>query len=428
MLGGAAQNLIVLTDNVFLYHRSSLEFASIGLIGVFYLVIAAMGYGFSRGGQLIIARRYGEFDTTGVGKSTISLLYIEVLFAFLIFGFIQCFADEFLSYFINDPQVLSKCLDYIYPRSYGLFFSFTGVALIGLYTAIAKTSFVIWDTLLLVLVNLVLNYCLIFGKFGLPEMGIIGAAWASTIAEIVAFIVFVIYFLSEGSFRRFRMWHLLKPDVKDIRHMLKVSFPIVLQAVIGIGSWFIFFSIIENLGQRSLEVSNLIRNVYLILSVPCWGYAAGINTLVSNFMGYKGYDNIMSVIKKTVLLSLVSSLMITLPVILLPEYSLYPLFGGEDMSLMYEAGDLFWVLLIIMIVFSIGGVIISGLVGTGATMVALYIQGGMAILYIIAAHYIVNVKQMSLEWAWGIEIVYWLLIITVTLLYFRSGLWKKYRV
>ena len=428
MLGGAAQNLIVLTDNVFLYHRSSLEFASIGLIGVFYLVIAAMGYGFSRGGQIIIARRYGESDTTGVGKSTVSLFYLELLFASIIFIFIQCYAEEFLAYFINDPAVLTKCLLYIYPRSYGLFFSFTGVALIGLYTAIAKTKFVIWDTLLLVTINLVLNYCLIFGKFGLPEMGIVGAAWASTIAEIVAFIVFVIYFFYEGAFKRFRMWHLLRPDLKDINNMLRISFPIVLQAVIGIGSWFVFFSIIENLGQRSLEVSNRIRNVYLILSVPCWGYAAGINTLVSNFMGYQGYDDIMSIIRKTTFLSLISSLMITLPVILLPEYSLYPLFGSEDMSIMYEAGSLFWILLFIMIAFSVGGVIISGLVGTGATMVALYIQGGMAILYVIAAHYIVNVRQLSLEWAWGIEVGYWLLIIVITIAYLRSGLWQKYTV
>ena len=57
MLGSAAQNLIVLCDNIFLFHYSSLDFEASGLVGVFYLMIAAIGYGFSRGGQIVIARR-----------------------------------------------------------------------------------------------------------------------------------------------------------------------------------------------------------------------------------------------------------------------------------------------------------------------------------------------------------------------------------
>jgi len=56
MLGSAAQNIIVLSDNVFLYHVSETDFAAVGLVGVFYLIIASIGYGFSRGGQILIAR------------------------------------------------------------------------------------------------------------------------------------------------------------------------------------------------------------------------------------------------------------------------------------------------------------------------------------------------------------------------------------
>ena len=134
MLGSAAQNVVVLTDNVFLYHKSALEFASIGLIGVFYLIIASMGYGFSRGGQIIIARRYGENNQEEIGKSALSLFYLELFFAVLVFLFIHLGVQQFFSYFISNPDILDKCLDYIYPRSYGVFFSFTGLAMIALYT------------------------------------------------------------------------------------------------------------------------------------------------------------------------------------------------------------------------------------------------------------------------------------------------------
>jgi MATE family multidrug resistance protein len=52
MLGSAAQNVIALSDSVFLFHLSEEDFASIGFVGVFYLIIAAIGYGFSRVGRL----------------------------------------------------------------------------------------------------------------------------------------------------------------------------------------------------------------------------------------------------------------------------------------------------------------------------------------------------------------------------------------
>lgn len=428
MLGSAAQNVVVLTDNVFLYHKSALEFASIGLIGVFYLVIASMGYGFSRGGQIIIARRYGENNEEGIGKSALSLFYLELLFACLVFLFIHFGAEQFFAWFISNDDVLSKCLDYIYPRSYGVFFSFTGLAMIGLYTGIARTNFIIWDTLILVVINLILNYCLIFGRFGLPEMGITGAAWASTIAEIIAFIVFVLYMIKQGAFSEFKLLQHLKPDLTDIWSTLKLSMPIVMQAVMGIGSWFIFFSMIENIGLRELEMSNLIRNVYLILSVPCWGFSAGINTLVSNFIGQNQHSEVFSVIRKTIVLSLGFSLLISLPTVLFPEYTLYPIFGSEDMSLFADSGNLFWVLIGIMIMFSIGGIVINGLLGTGATLMGLYIQGTLVILYLIAAHQVINVYQMSLEWAWGIEIVYWLIITIVCLIYLRSNRWHHLKV
>lgn len=62
ILGSAAQQIIGLSDSIFLYHYSELDFASIGLMSVFYLIIASTGYGFSKGGQIIIARRMGEGD------------------------------------------------------------------------------------------------------------------------------------------------------------------------------------------------------------------------------------------------------------------------------------------------------------------------------------------------------------------------------
>ena len=61
----------------FLYHLSELDFAAIGFVSVFYLIISAIGYGVSKGGQIIIARRVGENDDKEVGRTFYTMLYFE---------------------------------------------------------------------------------------------------------------------------------------------------------------------------------------------------------------------------------------------------------------------------------------------------------------------------------------------------------------
>ncbi|MBK9735870.1 MAG: hypothetical protein IPO92_13295 [Saprospiraceae bacterium] len=84
-------------------------------------------------------------------------------------------------------------------------------------------------------------------------------------------------------------------------------------------------------------MSNLLRTIYLILSIPCWGYSAGINTLVSNFIGNRKRQAVLPLILKTTKLNMLSTMLISLPILMFPEFFLYPLFGREDMTLILSA-------------------------------------------------------------------------------------------
>ena len=141
MLGSAAQNVIALTDSILLYHLSEPDFEAIGISGVFYLTIAAIGYGFSKGGQIIIARRMGESNYKGIRRTFHDMLIFEFILAIIMFCFIKFLSPIIFQYFVESPIVLQKCQEYLSSRSYGIFFSYLGVALISTYTGIAKTWF-----------------------------------------------------------------------------------------------------------------------------------------------------------------------------------------------------------------------------------------------------------------------------------------------
>ncbi|OAV44736.1 MATE family efflux transporter [Lewinella sp. 4G2] len=425
IIGSAAQNVVAMTDSVFLYYRSEDDFAAIGFVATFYIIVAAIGFGFSRGGQILIARRAGQKKPSEVGKVFYHTVYFEaalsvVMFLFMTFGVYWLFAS-----LVDSDVIFYKALEYLEMRKWGVFASYLGVACIALYTGIARPVFVVVDTVILAATNIFLDRALIFGLYGFPEMGIAGAGLASTIAEYVALIVFLIYMAFDKKNRIYDIFRLPKYNPIMIREIFSLSVPIVAMSVVGLGSAFVFFGLVENFGERALATTNIVRIAYLILSIPAWGFCTGINTLASYFVGRGERHNVMIVLKKTAWMCFgVTSLMI-LPLLAFPKLVLYPLLGDGRAYLFDLAYPVFWVLWGILASFSFGSIYFNGLIGAGETKLALRIQSAVAVLYVVLIFIVVRSSWGNLPLAWGMEIVYWLVILVISLRYFRKRQWRR---
>ncbi|MEL6971349.1 MAG: MATE family efflux transporter [Bacteroidota bacterium] len=423
MIGSAAQNIITLTDRIFLFYLGVDDFASIGFVSVFYLIVAAIGFGFSRGGQILIARRAGAREDVEAGRTFHSVFLFELFLSFFLFLFMTYGCYYLFDLLVESEVVLQKSLEYVNTRKWGVFFSYTGVALISLYTGIARPKFLIYDTILLAVVNIVLDYLLIFGYYGFPKMGIAGAGLASTLAEVAAFIAFVLFMFWDKENRRYEIFRWPKVDWSLMREQYKISIPLVVQPLIGLGSWFLFMAIIENLGEEALAITILAQMVYLVLSIPTWGFSAGVSTLVGGFIGHKKRQAVIPIIWKTAFFSLFVTLAITIPFLLFPSATLHPFLGDEGLVLIEKAKPVFYVLGGILSVFSVGSVIFSGVSGVGASAYALKIQVYGIIFYLIYIYVVVEYFTTSLAWAWAVEIFYWLIVGLWSLWYMYSRRW-----
>ena len=427
ILGSAGQNIVALSDSAFLYYKSEEDFAAIGFVGVFYLVIAAIGYGFSKGGQVMIARRMGEGKPEEVGRNFFDMLYFELALATFMFLFMQFGCPSFLKLFVKSPIIYEKSLEFLKYRSFGVFFSYGGLAMIALYTGVARTKFIMIDTGIMGILNIILCYLLVNGKLGFPEMGIAGAGLASTIAEGLAFVAFVIYIFLD---KEAEPYHLFKPrklDLGIIKQQMAIGIPSVAQPVVGLGSSFVFISFVENnLGIRELAVTNLVRMVFLFLSIPSWGFASSINTLVSNIIGQKEFRLVMPTIWKTAKLCLAVTMFFSIPILLFPNFFLEPILQRTgEATLVHEATPILRILLLILVVFSIGGVYFNALASMGAAFLGLMLQFVCAILYLIYIHIVLTHTTGGLAWAWAAEIFYWLVIMGVTVWYLKSDRWHS---
>jgi putative MATE family efflux protein len=423
MIGSAAQNVIALTDSLFLYHYRELEFATIGVVSVFYLIISAIGFGFSRGGQILIARAYGAADPSKIGKIFRAILVFEIGLALLLFFFLIYGSEWVFNLVIDDPSIAQKSVEYLKTRALGIFFSYAGVCFIALYSGLARTWFITVDTALLLISNIILNYSLIFGKWGLPEMGIAGAGLASSISEGIAFFGFLLYMLFDKKIRKYRLFYMSNTDWDLIRYIYRMSVSMVVLSVLSLGSWFIFFSLIENMGQRALAISNVGRIAYLILTVPIWGFSSGINTLASQLVGNRKRHGVLPMVWKTTNLSVIISVLISLPVCLMPQLFLFPLFGESDVGVVTESVPLIRLLFFIILIFSLGSIHFNGLVGTGSVWLSIRIQAVVTLIYLVYTYTAVNIFAWDLIWVWSAEIFYWFLLFLGSFYYLKTRGW-----
>lgn len=424
ILGSAVQNIIAVSDSIFLYHYSDLDFEAISIASVFYLIISAIGFGFSRGGQILIARDHGRGDLQQIKKSFYTLLIFELSLAIPLFFAIHFFSEEILGLFVNDQELLERGAMYLRPRSWGIFFSYVGVGIVAFYTGTSKPKFIIIDTLFLAGINIVMNYVLIFGKWGMPTMGIAGAGWASAFAEASAFFLFILYMIFErnpvvkGIFSRPVL------DFKRFKEIYQISFNIVLQVIVGLGSWLIFFGIIENLGRKELAISNMIRIIYLILSIPTWGFSSAMNTISSYLLGEENIAKIVPATHRVMFINVGMTMVLTIPVLVFPQQFLYPLFGKSDMTLIYEAQPMFYLLIVIMFLFSYSSVYFDSIIGMGKTGWGFFVKLFTSVSYLVLLYYVVEYTDLGLKAAWGTEIYYWFIVMVISIYFMFGTKWK----
>ena len=172
------EHMIGLTDTAYLGRVGEVELGASALAGVYYLVIYMLGFGFSIGAQVLIARRNGAQEYRRIGPVFLQGTFFLLLLAALLFTASRLYSPFLLRKLIGSDGVYQATMKYVDWRVYGFFFSFVAVMFRAFYVGITKTKILTINSVVMVLANVMLNYVLIFGKFGFPALGIAGAAIA----------------------------------------------------------------------------------------------------------------------------------------------------------------------------------------------------------------------------------------------------------
>ncbi|HBK87830.1 MAG: MATE family efflux transporter [Cyclobacteriaceae bacterium] len=411
-----------ITNNIFLSGLGEMELASAGITGVYYLIFAVIGNGLNNGLQSLIARRAGQNLPQQIG----SLFYhgIWVALAFAASGILITYllAPVILHATIHSPQVADTVIDFLLIRIWGLPFLYLYVMRNALLVGTNQTRLLVWGTLAEALTNILLDYALIYGHFGLPALGFDGAAYASIIAEATGLLVIYAVIHKKGIHKTFSFYNETTVNWTTFRLILVQSAPLIAQFAISIITWEYFYILVEHHGARALAISNTMRNVFGFAGIFSWAFAATTNTMVSNILGQGREDEVLPLIRRIVRLSVGCSIIIMLLLNLFPTVFLS--FYGQGPEFVEEAIPVMQVVTSALLMMSFGVVWLNAVTGTGNTTINLLIELVTIILYIIYVYVVLEYYFLPITWGWGSEWVYWLSMFSMAFLYMRSGRWK----
>ena len=410
MMSILIEQLINITDAIFLGHVGEIELGASALAGIWYLAIYMLGFGFSLGLQVVIARRNGEQHYSETGKTFFQGLFFLSGLAILLCIVSKVFSPVILAKLIASEKVYSTVIDYLDWRIWGLMFSFPFLALRSFLVGIILTKPLNKAAFTAVLVNIPCNWLFIFYY----DMGIAGAAMASSFAELCSLVILSILVLRQMDRQAYGLnWQF---DKNTLYHVCRVSIWSMFNPFIGVASWFAFFVAIEHLGEIELAATNVIRSISTLFFVIVNSLAATTGSLVSNLLGAGQKNQVIPLCNRVIRLGYA----VGGPLIILSIICFNPLFKiySESESLMLMARLPFTIALLNYVFALPGYVYMNAVTGTGATRTTFIFQTATIVSYQIYL-WTISCFSTSLSVYWTAEYLYVILLGVLSIIYLK---------
>lgn len=425
-LGLLAQNVINVTDTAFLGRVGEVALGAAAMGGLLYICVYTIAFGFSVGSQILIARRNGEGNYRAVGP----IMWQGTAFSF---GMAVCLlilmyfsAAPLIRLLITSDSIYGATYEFFTWRIWGFLFAFVNVMFRGLYIGITRTKVLTMNAVVMALVNVVLDYALVFGELGLPEMGVRGAALASVIAEASSLLFFLFYTYYKVDLKKYGLNRFGQFDLSMVLRILRISCFTMVQYFLAMAIWFVFFMALERLGQRQLAVANIVRSVYVVLLIPVQALSTTANTLVSNLIGAGGSSGVVTLLHK---ISRMSFLIMVVCVGLCVAFpgSILSVYTNEE-ALLVESVSALYVVCGAMLIASLANVYFNGISGTGNTQAALVLEVFIQVFYALYIIVVGMVIQAPVDVCFTTEVIYYVLMLGSSLIYLKKAKWQNKKI
>ena len=420
------ESVFAVVDIFFVSRLGADAVATVGITESVMTVVYAIGVGLAMATTALVSRRIGEKKKKEASVVAFQAILVGVIISLLIAIPGVLYAKSFLKLMGATNEMAEE--GYMFPAI--MFGGNVVIMLLFIINSVFRSSGdaaismrVMW---LANIINIILDPLLIFGIGPFPELGLMGAAIATTIGRGLA-VIYQFYLLFKGKYRIRLYLESIKVKIEVMLNLLKISAGGIFQNLIATSSWILLVRIIAVSGSEAIAGYTIAIRIIIFLLLPAWGLSNAAATLVGQNLGAKQPERAEKSVWITAYVNMV--FMGTMGVIMavFPEFFIRLFI--QDLVVVQNGVQALRIISFGFLFYGLGMVLVQGFNGSGDTTTPTKINLiSFWLIEIPLAYFLAIVLNMGLTGA-SIAIVCAESVLAITAWYlFRKGKWKLRKV
>ncbi|RLA64822.1 MAG: MATE family efflux transporter [Epsilonproteobacteria bacterium] len=317
IIGGmVSQNIFNLVDTAMVGTLGNAALAAVGLGGFALFMSQSIILGISTGVLATSARRLGEGKQAETAIPLNGGIFLSIIVGSLLSLLFYSLTPSIYPFLNQDPEVIKLGSSYLQIRVLAIIFVGINFSFRGFWNAVNKPGMYMTTLVVMHVSNILLNYCLIFGKFGFPALGVDGAAIGSAISMGIGTLTY--FFLGILKARDHGFLKAL-PSKNGFRDLIKISLPNGIQQLFFATGFTVLFLIIGKIGTVELAAAHILITVLLVCILPGMGLGIAAASLIGQALGKEDIEDAKKWGLDVVKIGMILLGILGLPLIFIPE-------------------------------------------------------------------------------------------------------------
>ncbi|MDR2574322.1 MAG: MATE family efflux transporter [Desulfovibrio sp.] len=432
--GMASETLMLFVDRLFLSHYAVSAIAAALPAGSLAFAAQVAFIGVCGYASVFIAQHIGAQQPRHVGAILWQSLWLSLMFGILLAAGGLYLVQPIFAAAGHGPLIADLESDYARILLLGSFPVLLGVSLSAFFVGLGRTKPVLFANLAGALLNIPLDWMLIFGHCGLPELGIKGAAIATVAGQSFAACLLVcLVFQDSGRRAGYSLSASWRPKKDLLLHFLRYSAPSGFHHFIEVAGFSWFMLHLGRLGETALAASNIVFSINTLVFLPMMGLNSAVASLVGNALGGQNAAGAKTATGSALHISLAYMIPLALSLVLCGEWYMDMFQPGGNAASSPQVRStgliLLWYVAVYSLVDSCNIIYFAALRGAGDTLFVMLSLGGLAVFCLVLPVFALEKLGLaSLHSLWTTLSVY---IITLAIFAWRrysSGRWQNIRL
>ncbi len=294
---------VQLVDNIMVGTLGKSAIGSVSIVNQLYFIVILITFGAMGGAGVFSAQYFGSKDFNKLKQTFRFKLLVGFMVAVISFALFSIFGESLLKLFTDNPTTIQGGLSYLNIAKWSAFPWIISVAISSTFREIGITKPLLKISIAAILTNTALNFILIFGLFGFPALGIVGAAIATLISRFVELGLTVILLNKKGKVFSTKILQMFHIDKKILAAIIIMAIPLTLNEALWSTGQTVFFHAYSTRGDDALAAMSITGTVSQLVFVTFGGIATAVAVLVGNTLGKNELEQAKDNAKKLIAFS-----------------------------------------------------------------------------------------------------------------------------